>query len=182
MMRVAAISRNTLLVALGAAAVVAAAAFYLFDKHKWAASTLASIEPRYARLLGLQSSAADLDKALTDRRAILARHAYLSTQDVAQAGSDAQQRVREIFGKAGLDVASTQVLPAKAADGFDRIPLVLRLEGDLAALQAALTVLPNQSPTLFAEGFNVQTSGIPRPDAPPRLSMQVNLFVLRMRP
>jgi general secretion pathway protein M len=111
----------------------------------------------------------------------LARHAYPSSQDVAQAGSDAQQRVRDIFAKAGLEVASTQVLPAKPVEGFDRIPLVLRVEGNLTALQSALMVLPSQSPSLFVEGFNVQVIGAFRPDAPQRLSMQVNLFVLRVR-
>jgi general secretion pathway protein M len=182
MIRGSYVSRSALMITLAVFAGLAGAAYYLVAKHQWATAALASVEPRYARLLGLQSSAADLDNALADRRAILARHAYLASQDVAQAGSDAQQRVREVFAKAGLDVASTQVLPAKPVDGFDRIPLVLRLEGDLAALQAALTVLPNQVPTFFAEGFNVQTSGIPKPDAAPRLSVQVNLFVLRVRP
>ena len=116
---------------------------------------------RYARLIGIEASAGAIDAALTERRALLARRAYLSSVDVARAGSDAQQRAREIFTKAGLEVSSTQILPAKAVEGFDRIPVVLRVEGDLSALQSALVVIPAQTPSLFIEGFNVQATGMP---------------------
>ena len=37
---------------------------------------------RYARLIGIEASAAALDTALAERRALLTRHAYLSSQDV----------------------------------------------------------------------------------------------------
>lgn len=167
--------------AAGALAVAAIAA-WLVTQHVWASERLAELEPRYARLVGIERSAAALDAALVQRRALLARHAYAQSADVARAGSDAQQRAREIFSKAGLEVSSTQVLPAKAVDGFDRIPVVIRVEGDLPALQGALVVLPAQAPTLFVEGLNIQTSGNARPDGSQRLAVQLNLFVLRGRP
>jgi general secretion pathway protein M len=178
---ISAATRNSLAIAAAVIVVVAGIGWFAMSKHEWATTTLAGIEPRYARLRGLQASAADLERALVERQTLLARHAYPSSQDVAQAGSDAQQRVRDLFAKAGLEVASTQVLPAKAVEGFDRIPLVMRVEGNLTALQSALMVLPSQSPSLFVEGFNLQVVGLSRPDAPQRLSMQVNLFVLRVR-
>ena len=174
-------TRNALLLAFAAAVLLGGAVAYVIAKHREAQSTLAELEPRYARVVGLQASALELEKALAERKALLARRAYLSSQDVARAGSDAQQRAREAFTKGGLEVSSTQVLPAKAVEGFDRIPVVLRLEGDLAALQSALVALPAQSPTLFIDGFNVQTVGMPRAEGPQRLNIQVNLFVLRVR-
>jgi len=173
--------RRVILVAFLVALVVGGLLAYAISKHRWAQSALAEIEPRYARLLGLQASASELDRALGERRAALARQAYLASQDLAVASSDAQQRAREAFTKAGLQVASTQILPPKPVEGFDRIPVVLRLEGDLAALHAALLTLPTQTPALFVDGFNVQSTGMPLPDAPQRLNIQVNLFVLRVR-
>ena len=174
-------TRSAVALLVGSLLFVTGTTVYVVSKHMWAAERLAELEPRYARLIGLEASAASLDAALAERKSFLARHAYLSSQDVARAGSDALQRARETFTKAGLDISSTQVLAAKEVDGFDRIPLVLRLEGELPALQSALVVLPSQAPSLFVEGFNVQIMGMPRTDGPPRLSMQVNLFVLRAR-
>jgi len=154
---------------------------YVATKHQWAQAALAQAEPRYARVAGLETSALELERALVNSRAALARQTYPSAQEVAVAGSDAQQRARELFTKAGLQVSSTQILAAKTVDGFDRIAIVLRLEGDYPALQAALAALPAQAPSLFLEGFNVQTIGIPRPEVLSRLNIQVNLFVLRVR-
>ena len=174
-------TRRAIGLTLVSVVLIGAVAAYAVSKHVWAQGQLAELEPRYARLIGLEASAAAVDAALTQRRALLARHAYLASDDVARAGSDAQQRAREAFSKAGLQVSSTQVLPAKAVEGFDRIPVVLRLEGDLTALQSALVVLPGQAPTLFMDAFNVQNTGMPRPEGAQRLSIQVNLFVLRVR-
>lgn len=167
--------------ALGSVIFIGGSAAYVVSRHAWAQARLAELEPRYARLVGLGQSGPALDSALAERRAFLSRHAYPASQDVARAGSDALQRARETLSRAGLDVSTTQVLAAKEADGFDRIPLMLRVEGDLPALQGALTVLPTLSPSLFFESFNVQIVGIPRSDGPQRLSLQANLFVLRSR-
>ena len=174
-------ARNAALLALAVLVLLGGLVAWGVSRHQLAATAIAEIEPRHARLAGLQASAADVDNALAERRVVLARHAYLVTQDIAQAGSDAQQRARETFAKAGLEVSSTQVLPARTVDGFDRIPVVLRLEGELAALQRALLVLPTLAPSLFIEGFNVQTVGFPGTVGPQRLNIQVNLFILRVR-
>lgn len=180
-MKLAAEKRSAIALALGALIFAGGVTSYVVSKHVWAQSRLAELEPRFARLVGLGESGPAIESALAARRAALVRHVYPSSQDIARAGSDALQRARETFAKAGMDVSSTQVLPAKPADGFDRIPLVLRLEGELAALQSALIVLPSLAPSLFIEGMNVQTLGMPRPDGPQRLSIQVNLFALRDR-
>lgn len=154
---------------------------YLLSKYRWADERLAELEPRYARMLGLEASRAELSRALAGSVDVLGRYVYPVTQDVSQAGNDAQQRVRDISTKAGLTLVSSQVLPAKAEGAFDRIPLAVRLEGDLPAMQAALVVLLAQSPALNFEGFSVQTIGAVKPEVQPRLNIQFNLFVLRAR-
>jgi general secretion pathway protein M len=175
-------TRNRLVIAAAFVLLAGGTIAYAVGKHLWASDRLAELEPRHARLLGIEASGPALDKALIERRALFGRHAYPSSQDVARAGSEAQQRARELFTKAGLEVSSTQVLPAKAVDGFDRIPVAIRVEGDLAALQSALVVLPAQSPSLFVESINLQTAVLPKPEPNPKLAVLVNLFVLRARP
>lgn len=157
------------------------AGIYLTTKYRWADTRLAELEPRYARLLGLDASRAELGRALTAATDSVSRYAYPASQDVSQAGNEAQQRVRDISTKAGLTLVSSQVMPAKTEGPFDRIPLMVRLEGDLPSLQASLVVLQAQSPVLNFEGFSVQTIGAVKPEVAQRLSIQLNLFVLRAR-
>ena len=179
-MTMAAANRSAIALVMGLVVFFGGMSAYVASRHASAVEQVAEIEPRYARLVGLGESGPAVDAALAERRAFLVRHAYPASQDVARAGSDALQRARETFSRAGLEVSSTQVLPAKEVEGFDRIALVLRLEGDLSALQSALVVLPSLSPSLFVESFNVQLVGVPR-EGPQRLAVQANLFVLRAR-
>lgn len=167
------------LVLLGA--IFAGLAALVWQKHTWAQERLASVEPRYARLVGLEANRDQLEVALSSSQASIARHVYGAGQDASRAGNDAQQRARDVFSKAGLDVVSTQVMPAKQEDRFDRIPLVVRLEGEVVALQSAMAVLPTLSPSLFVEGMSIQPTGLVKPEVPQRLSVQFNLFVLRQR-
>ncbi len=167
------------LLVLGAAAVYATQR--VWNAHVNAQAQLESLEPRYARLVGLAEDRQKLEAALEAARQTLGRHVYPAARDVSQAGNDAQQRARDVFTKAGLDVISIQLLPAKAAASFDRIPITLRVEGELAALQAALAVLPTLGPTLFVDGMNVQGAGGGEGGQAMRVVAQLDLFVLRSR-
>lgn len=155
---------------------------YVFQKHRWAQARLAELEPRYARLLGFEASQDELAKTSENARNLLGKFAYPASQDVTQAGNDAQQRVRSIFSAAGLDIVSSQVLPPKQEKSFDRIPVSVRAEGRLLALQTALVGLSSQSPAILIDGFTVQTIGAVRAEVPQRLGIQFNLSVLRERP
>lgn len=164
------------------AGLLAYAASRVWSVHERAGDLLETIEPRYARMVGLGADRARLEATLAQAGAALGRHAYPAGRDVSQAGNDAQQRVRDLFAKAGLDVSSIQLLPAKATARFDRIPVSLRLEGELTALQAALAAMPSMSPTLFVEGLSVQSGSGLKPGGPLRVVAQFELFVLRARP
>lgn len=155
--------------------------FYVYGIHRADQETLATIEPRYARLAGLALEKGELAAALASTRGAVSRHLYPVDREISQAGNDAQQRARDIFSKAGLEVLSSQVLPAKASKQFDRIPITLRVEGEYLAFQAALAALPSLAPTLFVDGFNVQNVPGAKPDAPIRLVVQLELFVLRAK-
>ena len=72
------------------------------------------------------------------------------------------------------------MLAVKPGKQFDRIPITVRVEGDYLVFQTALAAMPSLAPTLFVEGFNVQSIAGPKPDVP-RLVVQLDLFVLRAR-
>jgi general secretion pathway protein M len=163
------------------AGLVAWAVARVWSVHEAAREQLETIEPRHARLVGLGTERVRLEEALRQASEALGRHVYPASRDVSQAGNDAQQRVRETFTKAGLEVVSIQLLPAKSGAQFDRIPVSLRLEGEMTALQAGLAVLPSTLPTLFVEGLNLQSGSGLQPAGPVRVVAQFELFVLRAR-
>lgn len=181
-------ARRALLVALTLAVALlplAAGAWYVLRKHAWAQDQLAQLAPRYARLTGMESQQDEL-RATSQRAARLyGQYVYPVAQDEAQTGNQAQQKVRDIFSAAGLQVISSQVLPPKEDHGFDRIVLSLRTEGELLAVQSALAVLGSQQPAIFLEDLNIQVQGALvnlNPKVAPRLLAQFTLSVLRERP
>ena len=180
-----AISPEALLLVLIALIVVlplALGGVFVFQKHQWAQNQLAALEPRHARLQGLQESAQNLANAEAQTRALVAQYVYGANQDASQVGNSAQQRIRDIFTAAGLQIVSSQVLAPKVEKSVDKIPLSVRIEGDLIALQSALAVLSSQTPAIIVNGLNVQTMGTVKADAPQRLAGQFDVFVLRARP
>lgn len=163
-------------------ALIGAVAGVVWNRHQAVQTQLSEIEPRLARILGLRADKARLETTLRQGRAELTRHVYAVAVDASRAGNDAQQRAREIFAKSGLEVQSSQVLPARVTGRFELIPLTLKGEGDLPALQAALAAMPALAPTIFVNGIEIVVP--PQPDKPtawPRLSLQIELFVVRAR-
>lgn len=167
------------LVVLG---ILALGGFFVWQKHDQVLGRLVDLEPRYARMLGLKSSKAELDRAAAEAQALLAKLAYPANQDATQVGNDAQQRLRTLFVAAGLEVVSSQILPTKTEKQIDKVPLMLRLEGQLTGLQSALVVLATQTPTVYVDGLNIQTVGFVKAETPQRLAVQMNLYVLRAHP
>jgi general secretion pathway protein M len=179
-----ALTRQGLLVAAILAALLlplALAGGYFYNKYLWAENKLAEIEPRHARLLGLEAGKPELGQALAQSEVLVSRYVYPASLDVSQAGNEAQQRIRTIATKAGLSIMSSQVLPPKVEGQFDRVPLTVRLEGELPALQTALVVLAGESPAINFETMLVQTIGAVKPEIPQRLNVQFNLFILRAK-
>lgn len=163
---------------------LAAGAWYVAGKQAWAQDRLAQLEPRYARLLGVQAQKDELKLAGERATRTWAQYVYPAVQDDAQTGNQAQQKVRDIFSAAGLQILSSQVLLAKEDRGFDRIALVVRTEGDLLAVQSALAVLGSQQPAIVINELDIQVQGnIATLDVKrtPRLLTAFTLGILRER-
>lgn len=163
------------------ATLVALAGQWVWQRHQAWQQLLQTLEPRIARLEGLAGSREPLQQAVQQTERDVLRHAYASTRDASQAANDAQQRVRELFSRPGLDLLSLQVLPARTATAFDRIPIAARVDGELAVLQATLAALPTLSPSVFVEGFALQGASAGEAAAP-RVVAELQLYVLRVRP
>jgi general secretion pathway protein M len=169
-----------LVIALGLLIPLGFAAYWVFQKHQSTKQRLLDMEPRHARLLGLDAQRQELDKALLQVQQARRHYFYPAGQDASQAGNEAQNRIRDVFSGAGLQISSSQVLPAKVEKGFDRIGLTVRAEGEWLALQTALVILPTLTPIVTLNDLEVQLLGGPA-GGPPRLAAQFNLSVLRER-
>lgn len=157
------------------------AGLYVWTLHQRFQTQLTDLEPRYARLAGLLERQSDLKALGVQANQQLVRLVYPGSQDVTQAGNDAQQRIRSLFADSKLDIISIQVLPPKEEAKFDRIPINLRVEGDLAGIQDALLKLSTQSPLVLVDSVAVQTIGAVRPASTQRVGGQFNFYVLRVR-
>ena len=66
--------------------------------------------------------------------------------------------------------------------GFERIPLTVRADGDLLALQSALAVLSSQLPLILISDIDVQVVGglhNVQPSVVPRLAVQFTFGILK---
>jgi len=154
---------------------------YLWQKHRWAQGLLSDLEPRYARLQGVRAVKPALEAAVISARDLLAKQVYPATLDTTKAGNDAQQRIRTVFAEAQLSVESIQVVEAKDSGHFQRIGVVLHVEGTLPGMQAALLKLKTQTPAILVDSFSLQSTGQVRPASTQRLSGDFNFSVLRAR-
>lgn len=160
---------------------LASGATWVVDRHRAAEAALAQLEPRHARLLGLVAEA----EALRARRArletMLGAEAYPASLDASQAGSEAQQRVREAFTQGGLAIQALQVLPAKDEGArLERVTITLAAEGELVQFHQALSAVAALRPAVAVESVSLRLTGR-LPNGAARLSGQFSLSVLRLR-
>lgn len=155
---------------------------WLLDRTAETQSQLDKLEPRFARILGIQRSEDKLDSGLKVVNERISAFVFPDEMDATQAGNAAQQSVRSVLTTAGMAVVSSQVLPTKTDQGFERISLSVRAEGELIHLQAALAVLPSLTPVILVDGINIQVTGRQTADKPQRLAAELKLSVLHRKP
>ena len=91
--------------------------------------------------------------------------------------------MRDLATARGLRVSSSQAAAAREDNGFDRIGLNLRVEGEWPQLVELLRELPQQRPVIYATGLQLgaQSVGRQQQDAPPTVYGQFDLYVLKER-
>ncbi len=169
------------LLAAALLALLAAGGLAVYDKHRWATDQLASIEPRYARLAGLQGSAAELEQLTRQLSDSMAQFAYPPDGNPANAGTAALQRVRELATAADLRVSSSQALAASEEEGFYRVGLNLYLEGEWSHMAQLLQNLSTLRPAVYVERLQITSQGGQLVGGPQRVDVSLGLFVLQER-
>ncbi|MFT3778206.1 MAG: type II secretion system protein GspM [Ottowia sp.] len=159
------------------------ASWTVVSKYLQASARLAELEPRHARLAGLLQGSERFVQAEGAVQANLAQFVYPAEGDPSQTGNAALQRVRELAAARGLRVSSSQAAAPREDQGFDRIGLNLRVEGEWPQLVELLRELPQQRPIIHyaAMQIGVQQSGRQQPGAPQPVFGQFDLYVLKER-
>lgn len=167
-------------------AVAGWAGWTVVTKYQQAAGQLAQIEPRHARLAGLLHSHDPQTEAATRLQANLADYVHPADADPSQLGNTALQRVREIATRHDLRVASSQTSAPRDEDGFDRIGLNLRIEGDWPGMAALLADLATLRPAIYYASVQLgQQQGARRRGGQDvvvdEVFVQLDLYVLKER-
>lgn len=159
-------------------------AWQVANWHQRTQAGLEQLQARHARLLGLVAQRGEIDAALQAAQLARSAQVYPASDDAAQTGNLVQQRMRELMAQSGMQVRSSQVLPPTEEQAFDRVGVLLGLEGDLAALQRALAALAQESPAVMVDDLDIRLQGAlasQRPTESPRLAVRLRLGVLRGR-
>jgi len=185
--------RSTVVVGVSAALVLLALAFamlYFWSLRQDFVRQIAGIEPRTARLLGIQESAAELAAANAAARGSLRDIAYPAGRDSASVAATLQQEVREVLAGAGMSVTGSQILATRRDEGYDRLALSVMAEGNIDAFDAALRALELMRPLVFVESLRAQptrsrrgrnAAPLPPEEDPRRLNVRLQLFALRLQ-
>jgi hypothetical protein len=162
------------------------------------AEEIEAIEPRTARLLGIMESVSQLEQASTEAQSRLRELAYGADRDSATVAAAMQQNIRDLMTGSGLSITGSQILPQRTSDEFDRLSLDITAEGNIDALDTALSSLESMRPLVFVESLKVSplrgrsrapTKGRGRgaqaenagDGDPRRLTARLQLFSLRLK-
>lgn len=151
----------------------------LQSRHAWAGDTLGELEPRHARLAGLQHVEPKINAAVDASRVELARYVYPAATPVERIGTELQQRARQLAETAGLAVINSRILPVRAADGLEFVGVVVTVQGDAGALRSLLLALPDEHPTLQLDAATLQ--GARGREQAGRLTAQLTIGAMRAR-
>jgi general secretion pathway protein M len=132
--------------------------------------TLAAQRDELARLVAQQEEMAALSEA------------YLGGQSDALAAAALQDQVRRAIERAGGELRSTQILPARAADnaaGVRRASLRLQLGVDIEGLETLLYQLEAGEPYLFIDQITIREGRVRRgrADVAPDPTLDVSLEI-----
>lgn len=165
---------------------------WVYAKHTWAQEQLDTMEPRYARLVGLQEQVEEIQQGLEQIAEAKAAYIYPAEQDSTQTGNALQQRLRALLDKSGLAVVSSQVRPASESEEqgqslgpYERISVAMTAEGNWPAIQLAMLSLSDVSPTVWLDELQLNLVGTlvnNNPKVLPKISAQFTFSILRSKP
>lgn len=139
---------------------VAAPLMTEYEANEAAIARAHGLETRY-RTIG--ASRAALMRQLTEmeRSLQISKFSFSGTGD-ALTGAKIQSTVKDLIGKAGGRLNSTQILTAVEEAGFRRVAIRVQMVSDIAALQAVLHKLETMTPYLFIDNMVLRKNAATR--------------------
>lgn len=140
------------------------------------------LQPRIARMRGLIQHEDQLRESASKVGGSVVGVVYPASDDRATVSAALQTKVRQILTDAGMSVANSQVLPVRERENFDYIGIKLTANGDVVALDTALTGLAAYMPLLLVESIDVFPRRVSRRQkgpAPQKVTATMQLLSLR---
>ncbi len=82
---------------------------------------------------------------------------YFSTSStVALASANLQKFIKSVISQAGGQLTSTQVLPSKNEDGFNRVTVKVRMSGDIEVLRNVLYETESSVPLMIVDQIDIR--------------------------
>lgn len=156
-------------------------AYVLYQKNIWLLSQLEYIEPRFARLKGVEPELEYMNKQIDDINQGLALYVREEKGDPNQEGNEILQNVRKILEVSGFEANSAQVVLDGKSDKFKKYNVIIKGEASVGALMSSLSGLKDLKPILIIDSMSVQSTGLSQPHVAQRIVIQLNLSSIRSR-
>ena len=131
--------------------------WWWWGKHQSWQNSLERQEAIYARLLGMQAQQDDIAQTLQQASRHSALYLYPAQDEPKANANDALQQLRSTLDRVGVQVSSSQVkvLPQDEALSYQRLELLLNLEGKWSDIQLALAALRDIRPLLWIDKVQI---------------------------
>lgn len=141
---------------------------------------LSTIEPRIARLEGLQGAGGEIGQALAEQKKQLDQLVYDSSGGLDRVGAELQQKTRSAITSAGLSVQGSQVFTPKpesrSSIGF--IEVRLNVLGNLNELRKSLAALSTIRPRVYVTELSVQPVRRGNDEGDQQISATINVSAI----
>lgn len=152
---------------------------FVVTKYRAATTQIADIDPRYAQLAGMQHNQNAFAQDGERLEANLAEFVYAADQDASQIANTALSQVRELAAQHQLSVTSSQTAAPREEDGFERIGINLRVEGEWDDIVALLGELGAQQPSIYTATLQLGARARGAQGTAPLVFTQLDLYVLK---
>lgn len=125
-------------------------------KHR-AEQSLADLEPRIARLEGLQNAGKEIAQASAEQKKQLSQLVYDSSVGLDKVGADLQQKIRAAMSRSGLSIQGSQVFTPKpeSSSSIGFVNIRLNVAGNLDELRAGVVALSAIRPRVYVTKLTI---------------------------